>query len=97
MYKFHITGYVGCNKNDWGRSDTPVDITVHAETQNEAIDKAEKVIGSYISTCDRKIVVKEIDSKISKDTVESLERENMFLKRQLGIAASFDRFYGRRN
>jgi hypothetical protein len=96
MYKFHITGYVGCSKNDCYRSDTPVDITVHAETQNEAIDKAEKVIGSYISTCDRKVVVKEIDSKTSKDTVESLERENMFLKRQYDIAKTINDFYGRR-
>ena len=89
MYKFHITGYVGCGKNDCYRSDKPVDITVIAETQNEAIDKAEMVIGSYISTCDRKVVIKEIDSKTSKDTIESLQRENEFLKKRI------DRYFSR--
>lgn len=59
MYKFHITGYVGKGANFW--RDHPVDIKVFAKSQAQAIDKAESVLGKYISTSGRKIVIEEME------------------------------------
>lgn len=61
MYKFHITGYQGLCKNDYQYSDEyPVDVTVFADRLNHAIDKAENILGMYISTAYRKIVIEEV-------------------------------------
>lgn len=59
MYKFHITGFVGNGEHYWGNH--PVDITVFAENEREAICKAEKVLGNRISITGRKIVIEEVE------------------------------------
>lgn len=58
MFKFHITGFVGNGTNYW--SNLPVDITVFAENETQAIAKSETVLGQNISTSGRKVVVEEL-------------------------------------
>ena len=61
MYEFHIIGYAGYVKDGLAYyGDHPIGITVYACTTNDAINKAEEVLGEYISYSQRKIVVKEI-------------------------------------
>ena len=58
LFNFRITGYLGTC--DAYYSDNPVDIVVFAKTQDEAIKKAEYVIGGDISCLNRKIYIREV-------------------------------------
>lgn len=58
MFKFHIIGYEGRGTTYW--SSYPVDIKVFAESQEQAIAKAEKVIGGEISTSRRRVYIEEM-------------------------------------
>lgn len=61
MYKFHITGYAATEKgSSYYCGSCPFDVTVYAERVSDALVKAEAVMGEYISTTHRKIVVEEI-------------------------------------
>ena len=61
MYIYHIKGYTGIGKNDYCyNNDDPVDITVCATGMDEAIEKAEKLLGKHISTSHRKVTIREI-------------------------------------
>lgn len=59
MYKFHITGYAGNGHTFW--RDSPVDITVFANSQSEAISKAQAILGHHISFSGRKIFIEEME------------------------------------
>lgn len=58
MFKFHITGFVGNGADFW--INRPINITVFAENETQAIAKAETVLGQNISTSGRKVVVEEL-------------------------------------
>lgn len=58
MYKFHITGFAGNGYNFWRVC--PVDITVLANSQPEAISKAQAILGHRISLSGRKIFIEEV-------------------------------------
>lgn len=58
MFSFHIKGFVGSETSYW--SDRPVDIKVFAESQSQAIEKAEKVIDCKISLKNRTISIEEV-------------------------------------
>lgn len=71
MYRFHITGYASIDRNSYQyNSDAPIDITIYADTARDALDKAEKVGGDYISTTHRKITIEELTDK---EHIEGLE------------------------
>ena len=61
MYKFHIKGFASEDENSsyyWGSM--PIDITVYADKLDDAMDKAQRVFGHYISTSQREIIIEEI-------------------------------------
>ena len=65
MYKFNIKGYKGDEKHCYDT--TLIDITVFAETQTEAISKAESILGHTISTLSRAITITEIIKPEAKE------------------------------
>ena len=63
MFSFHITGFtVGKNQKFYDNT-SPVDIKVKAETQEEAILKAENVLENKIHRKTMSIVIKELQDK----------------------------------
>ena len=59
MFRFRIIGFVGDVNTYYG--DMPVDITVYETNQEQAIAKAESIIGKPISYLRRKIIIEEIE------------------------------------
>ena len=53
MFSFRVQGFAGSCDSYW--SDSPIDVTVFAETEAEAIKKVEAVTGKELSALHRKI------------------------------------------
>jgi hypothetical protein len=61
MYKIRIKGLPCSNKDSsYYIYSTPVDITVYADTLDDAIEKVKPVLGHYISTTSREVFIEEI-------------------------------------
>lgn len=60
MFEFNIQGFAACKDPYYYDRDSPVDITVCAETVSEAMVKAEKVVGCKIHKYHRRIKIKEL-------------------------------------
>lgn len=52
MFEFNFKGYLACNDPYYYSSSSPIDVTVFAENKNEALKKADSIVG-YIhrNTC----------------------------------------------
>ena len=77
MFKFHITGFAECNDPYYYDSNRPVDITVNAETQAEAITKAEKVLGYRIHSSGKRVTITEDvapKSEVAREIFEEIEK-----------------------
>lgn len=61
MFSFRVQGFAGSCDSYW--SDSPIDVTVFAETEAEAIKKVEAVTGKEISGLHRKITAIEQPAK----------------------------------
>lgn len=77
MYVFHITGFLACRDPYYYDSNNPVNITVRAENQKEAIVKAEKVLGNKIHPTHREIVIREDvvpKSEVAREIFEEIDK-----------------------
>lgn len=59
MFSFRVQGFSGSCDSYW--SDSPIDVTVFAETEAEAIKKVEAVTGKELSALHRKIITIEAE------------------------------------
>lgn len=59
MFSFRVQGFAGSCNSYW--SDSPIDVTVFAETEAEAIKKVEAVTGKELSALHRKITTIEAE------------------------------------
>lgn len=59
MFSFRVQGFAGSCDSYW--SDSPIDVTVFAETEAEAIKKVEAVTGKELSALHRKITTIEAE------------------------------------
>ena len=59
MFSFRVQGFAGSCDSYW--SDSPIDVTVFAETEAEAIKKVEAVTGKELSALHRKITTTEAE------------------------------------
>lgn len=60
MFEFRITGFRECPDQYYYDRGTPIDITVRADSQSDAIQKAELVLGYKIHYHGRRVVIKEV-------------------------------------
>lgn len=78
MYKFHITGYTACSDPYYYISDSPVDITVIADTLREAVEKAEKILECQIHGRTMKYQATEVSDDADKSALKVKQKVRRF-------------------
>lgn len=85
MFEFNFKGYLACNNPYYYSSDYPIDVTVIAENESEALKKADSIVG-YIHRRTLRCQSKEITNfkheysetyiKGASDFLEFIEQNN---------------------